>query len=66
MLFASRQDSNKWLVFFASSAALVLAAGIGVVVGSHLDRFISPQALRVVAGLGFNAIGAWPLFTVAP
>ena len=49
MLFAAEKESSKWLVFFASSAALITAAGIGVLVGSQLDRVISPEALKVVA-----------------
>ena len=61
MLFASKQDASKWLVFIASSTALVLAAGIGVIVGSQLDRFVSPQTLKFVAGVGFIVIGAWTL-----
>lgn len=63
MLFASEKDSSKWLVFFASSAALITAAGIGVLVGSQLDRFISPATLKIVAGMGFILIGAWTIFS---
>jgi putative Ca2+/H+ antiporter (TMEM165/GDT1 family) len=33
MLFSSDTNANKWLVFLGASAALVLAAGIGVLVG---------------------------------
>jgi putative Ca2+/H+ antiporter (TMEM165/GDT1 family) len=61
MLFSSEAGTNKWVVWGASSAALVLAAGIGVLIGAQLDRFISPRALRFVAGLGFIAVGAWTL-----
>lgn len=61
MLFASKDDTSKWLVFFASSAALVCAAGIGVLVGANLERFVSPNSLRLIAGVGFIAIGAWTL-----
>jgi len=62
MLFASEQNANKWLVFFSSSLALVFAAGIGVLVGSQLGRFISPQSLKIITGIGFIAIGVWTLF----
>lgn len=61
MLFASKEDASKWLVFFASSAALICAAGMGVVVGSQFQHVISPQMLKVVAGVGFIAVGAWTL-----
>ncbi len=63
LLFASEQATNKWLVFAASSAALVTAAGIGVLVGSQLERFISPATLKLVAGIGFIVIGAWTLWS---
>ena len=63
MLFAAEKESSKWLVFFASSAALITAAGIGVLVGSQLDRVISPAALKVVAGVGFILVGAWTLLS---
>lgn len=63
MLFASEKDTSKWLVFAASSAALVTAAGIGVLVGSQLERFVSPATLKLVAGVGFILIGAWTIFS---
>jgi len=61
MLFSSEADTNKWMVWVASSAALVVAAGIGVLVGAQLERFASPRALKLVAGLGFVAVGVWTL-----
>ena len=61
MLFSSAADANKWLVWGAASAALVLAAGIGVLIGAQLERFASPRALKFVAGLGFIAVGVWTL-----
>ncbi len=63
MLFSSKTDTSKWMVFAASSSALVLAAGIGVLLGSQLDRFISPQNLKLVAGFGFILIGTWTLIS---
>ena len=63
MLFAADKASNKWLVFAASSAALVTAAGIGVLVGSQLDRFVSPTVLKTLAGLGFVLIGLWTIWS---
>jgi len=41
--------------------ALVLAAGIGVLIGAQLERFVSPAALKFVAGLAFIAVGVWTL-----
>jgi putative Ca2+/H+ antiporter (TMEM165/GDT1 family) len=61
MLFASEAKVSKWVIFAGSASALVLAAAIGVLVGAQLERFISPRTLKIVAGIGFIAIGGWTL-----
>ena len=61
MLFASEAKTSKWLVFAAASLALICAAAIGVLVGAQIERFVSPRTLKVVAGVGFIAIGVWTL-----
>lgn len=63
LLFSAKGESSRWVVFAASASALVLAAGIGVLVGSQLEKLVSAAALRVVAGTGFIAVGAWTLLT---
>lgn len=62
MLFASDKDVSKWLVFFAASAALVVASGIGVLAGSLLSSYISERTLSYIAGTGFMLIGAYTLY----
>lgn len=61
MLFAAEAKSSKWVIFAASALALTLAAGIGVLVGAQLERFISPKTLKLVAGAGFVLIGIWTM-----
>jgi putative Ca2+/H+ antiporter (TMEM165/GDT1 family) len=61
MLFASDRAANKWLIFSASAAALVLAAALGVLVGAQIERFVKPSTLKVIAGVGFIVIGVWTL-----
>jgi len=63
ILFSSDASVSKWLVFLAASAALVLAAGIGVLVGAQLERFVSPKTIKLLAGLGFVAVGLWTLLS---
>ncbi len=63
LLFSADKQVSKWAVFAGSALALVAAAGIGVLVGSQLERFISPKILKTVAGVGFLAIGAWTLLS---
>ena len=59
MLFASEAKVSKWIIFAGSALALTLAAAIGVLVGAQLEKFVSPRTLKVVAGIGFIAIGLW-------
>ena len=61
MLFSAEGQTSRWVVFAGSALALVTAAGIGVLVGGQLERFIKPQTLRIVAGIGFIVIGAWTI-----
>ncbi len=51
-----------WVIFAGSAAALVTAAAIGVLVGAQLERLVKPQTLKLIAGIGFIAIGAWTIF----
>lgn len=63
MLFAADKEVSKYLVFFAASAALIVASAIGVLAGSLLSEFISEKVLHYIAGTGFIAIGAYTLYT---
>ncbi len=62
MLFASDREVSKWLVFFAASAALVTAAGNGVLAGGFLSNYVSERQLSFVAGIGVILIGAFTLY----
>ena len=63
LLFSADKQVSKWTVFAGSALALTAAAAIGVLVGGQLERFVSPKALKMVAGVGFLAIGAWTLLS---
>ncbi|MCC2643067.1 MAG: hypothetical protein K0S45_3480 [Nitrospira sp.] len=62
LLFAADQRVSKLGVFAASSAALVLSSLIAVLAGAQLAQYVSPRMLKLVAGVGFVAIGLWVLF----
>lgn len=62
MLFAADKEVSKWTVFFAASAALIVASAIGVLAGSLLSTWISERVLSYIAGTGFILIGAWTLY----
>lgn len=57
-LFAADEGRSKWLVFLASSAALVASAGIATLAGSLAREFVEGPMLKLVAGAGFIVIGA--------
>jgi putative Ca2+/H+ antiporter (TMEM165/GDT1 family) len=62
MLFASDKEVSKYTVFFAASAALVVAAAIGVLAGSLLSEYINTKYLHYIAGAGFIGIGIFTLY----
>ena len=61
MLFATEQQVSKWTVFFGAACALVVASALGVVAGTVLTQYLSPNHLQVLAGIGFILIGFWTL-----
>ena len=63
LMLASQEGLSKIAVFIGASCALVLACLLAVVIGSQLSRFVSPQLLKIVAGIGFVVIGVWILVT---
>lgn len=63
MLFSADAKHSKWAVFFGSAVALTLAAAIGVLIGSQLEKVISPKTLKILAGIGFIGIGIWTIFS---
>ena len=62
MLFAADREVSKWTVFFAASAALVLASALGVLAGSLLSSYINEKVLHYLAGVGFIIIGTFTLY----
>ena len=62
MLFAADKEVSKFTVFFAASAALIIASAIGVLAGSLLAEYINVKYLHYIAGIGFILIGAFTLY----
>ena len=62
MLFATDKEVSKYTVFFAASAALIVATAIGVLAGSLLAEYINVKYLHYIAGIGFILIGAFTLY----
>jgi putative Ca2+/H+ antiporter (TMEM165/GDT1 family) len=57
LLFAAEGGRPKWLVFVAASLALIASTAAAVLLGAAADRFLSGLPLKLLAGLGFIAIG---------
>ena len=62
MLFATDKEVSRYTVFFAASAALIVASAIGVLAGSLLAEYINLKYLHYIAGIGFILIGAFTLY----
>ncbi|RMD88795.1 MAG: UPF0016 family protein [Alphaproteobacteria bacterium] len=57
ILFASDGARSPWGVFAAAALALVAATGLAVLLGVAAERYLATIPLKLVAGLGFIAIG---------
>jgi putative Ca2+/H+ antiporter (TMEM165/GDT1 family) len=62
MLFATDKAVSKYTVFFAASAALIIASALGVLAGALLSEYINERFLHYLAGVGFICIGLLTLY----
>jgi len=62
VLFAARSPQSAWFVFAAAALALVCAAGIGVLAGTLVAKYLEPKTLAIGAGAAFILIGAWTIY----
>ncbi|MBV9420660.1 MAG: TMEM165/GDT1 family protein [Alphaproteobacteria bacterium] len=63
VLFAADEKTSPLPVFFAAAAALVLSTAIAVILGSMAERYLTMIPLKLIAGLGFIAIGIWTVIS---
>lgn len=59
LLFASERRMPALLVFIAAAGALVASTAVAVLAGDAGSRYLSAIPLKLIAGVGFIAIGAW-------
>ncbi|WP_281301000.1 MULTISPECIES: TMEM165/GDT1 family protein [unclassified Iodidimonas] len=62
VLFASEDGRNPWLVFGAASLALVASTAMAVLLGTYASRTLVDIPLKLIAGIGFIAIGGYSIF----
>jgi putative Ca2+/H+ antiporter (TMEM165/GDT1 family) len=60
-LFAADQKAHPMLVFAAAASALVASTAIAVALGTMAERYLVMIPLKLIAGVGFVAIGLWTL-----
>ncbi len=58
----SAQCDSKLSVFLGSASALVLTSLLAVVLGGYIAKFISPQYVKIGAGVFFIIAGLWMVF----
>ena len=61
LLFTAERALPPWAVFLAASAALVASTGLAVAIGATGAKVLEGLPLKLIAGLGFIAIGGWIL-----
>ncbi len=62
LLFAAERQQHPFLIFLAAATALVAATAVAVILGTLAERYLSMIPLKLIAGIGFLAIGAWTLW----
>lgn len=60
--FSADGRVDRWSIFFASSAALVLSTAIAVFFGGKLTEFVNPEYIKTGAGIIFIIMGMLILF----
>lgn len=61
LLFATDGKQPPILVFAAAAAALCLSTALAVALGTLGARHLQAVPLKLIAGVGFVAIGVWTL-----
>jgi putative Ca2+/H+ antiporter (TMEM165/GDT1 family) len=57
LLFAAKGAQSPWLIFLAAAAALVGSTALAVALGTVAQGWLAGLPLKLIAGLGFVAIG---------
>lgn len=62
LLFATDKAHHPFAIFLAAAAALVASTAIAVLLGTLAEKYLTMVPLKLIAGIGFVAIGAWTLW----
>ena len=61
MLFATEPAASRLGIFAAAGAALLTSTLLAVIAGAWLGAAIPARLVKLAAGCGFIAVGAWVL-----
>lgn len=61
LLFSSKGEHSPWLIFLTATLALTVSTAIAVALGTLASKYVGMVPLKLMAGLGFIAIGGWTL-----
>jgi putative Ca2+/H+ antiporter (TMEM165/GDT1 family) len=62
LLFASSGRQHPALIFAAAAVALCLSTAIAVALGSVAGHYLPRVPVKLIAGVGFIAIGLWTIY----
>jgi putative Ca2+/H+ antiporter (TMEM165/GDT1 family) len=61
LLFAADGKASPFGVFLAAATALVVSTALAVILGTFAERYLALLPLKLIAGIGFIAIGTWTI-----
>ena len=61
LLFAADGKASPIAIFIAAAGALVVSTAIAVALGTFAERYLAMLPLKLIAGIGFIAIGSWTI-----
>ena len=62
--FSTNAEHSKWMIFAASSLALVVSSAVAVVAGEAITNYIGDKTLTLISGCLFIVIGVWTLWGI--
>ena len=62
LLFAAEGRHHPMMVFLAAAGALVASTALAVILGATASHWLNGLPLKLIAGIGFIAIGVWTVY----
>ncbi|MGZ8996975.1 MAG: TMEM165/GDT1 family protein [Rhodospirillales bacterium] len=62
LLYATDGQQHPLLIFLAAAGALVTSTAVAVALGTAAAQHLAMIPLKLIAGIGFVAIGAWTIY----